>query len=124
MAIKVKVLIVLLFLNSLNILFAQQRNVDKPVLPKQPNKAILFGKDIMIHDSSAQDQRNLAICSAFNGWLYAVYSYNNGIQPRIAVIRSTDDGITWNLLSEGNSFFQHYLITKFDIIACGNKSAP
>jgi hypothetical protein len=47
------------------------------VVPFKPQSP-LFGKDIVIHDSSSQNQRQVVLCSAFNGWLYAlVTSYDS-----------------------------------------------
>ncbi|MGA2822808.1 MAG: T9SS type A sorting domain-containing protein [Bacteroidales bacterium] len=88
------------------------------VVPFKPQSP-LFGKDIVIQDTSDRDQRNVAICSAFNGWLYAVYSYPIGIEQAIAVLRSIDNGINWELLGEGGMIFASST-TRVNIIACGN----
>lgn len=108
-----------LFLMSSACLNAQTFQ-DTPVLPCQTNRSPLFGKDIVIHDKPDRDQRNVAACSAFNGWLYAAYSYNNGNVPYITFLRSTDKGITWNVLMDVVSCSPHQITTKLDIIACGN----
>jgi hypothetical protein len=92
---------------------------QKPVLPVNPSSSPLFGKDIVIQDVTGRDQRNVHICSAFNGWLYAVYSYPIGIEQAIAVLKSTDNGITWTLLGEG-SMNVASSITKLDMLVCGN----
>ncbi len=108
----------------LSLVFARDLNAqisrDKPLLPVPTNRSPLFGKDIVIHDMPDRDQRNVAVCSAFNGWLYAVYSYNNGNTPYITCLRSTDKGITWNVLMDVMSCTANLIITKLDIIACGN----
>lgn len=97
-------------------------NNNLPILPQKSESSVLFGKDIVIHDQPVRNQQNLAVCSAFNGWLYAVYSYshNNGYDTYITFLRSTDRGITWNVLLDGLSCFTNQIITKLDIIACGN----
>jgi hypothetical protein len=119
---KTSLTILLLFLLQypLNRLNAQSGQSDNLGLPINPDKSILFGKDIIIHDQPDRNQRNIAVCSAFNGWLYAVYTYNNGVQPYITFLRSTDNGITWNVLGDFTNYFQHYVTTKLNIIACGN----
>jgi len=110
------VIFLLFWLTGLN---AQTGFIDGSVVPLKPQSP-LFGKDIVIHDQPDRNQRNLAVCSAFNGWLYAVYSYNNGIQPYVTFIRSTDNGISWNVIGDFVSVPQNNITTKLDIIACGN----
>jgi len=109
---------VLLLLLSLNGLNAQTGLLGNSVIPLKPQSP-LFGKDIVINDLPDRNQRNIAICSAFNGWLFAVYSYPIGNEQAIAVFKSTDNGINWELLGEG-SMIVASLITRLDIIACGN----
>ncbi len=88
-----------------------------PLKPQSP----LFGKDIVINDSSSQDQRTVAICSAFNGWLYAAYSHSQPDQGYISVLRSVDNGISWNVIGGGGAtIYNHKIIRKINIIACGN----
>lgn len=88
-----------------------------PLKPQSP----LFGKDIVIQDISDRDQRNIAICSAFNGWLYAAYSYSQPDQGYISVLRSVDNGINWNFIGGGGAtIFGNKIITNLGIIACGN----
>jgi hypothetical protein len=73
------------------------------VVPLKPN-SILFGKDIILYDSLNVDQEGVAICSAFNGWLYAVVTYYDSVinnMPGFSLMRSTDNGITWNFLYGG-----------------------
>ena len=82
--------------------------------------APLYGKDIVIHDSLAQNQRNVSVCSAFNGWLYAIYSYNNQDIPYCEILKSVDQGITWEVLLNANFGSEHQIITKLQIIVCGN----
>jgi hypothetical protein len=96
---------------------AQTEQVGGTVIPLKPQSP-MFGKDIVIQDISDRDQRNVAICSAFNGWLFAVYSYPIGIETAIALLRSTDNGITWELLGEGGMIVAD-LTTRLDIVVCG-----
>jgi hypothetical protein len=81
----------------------------------------LFGKDIVIHDSTTQNQRQVAVCSAYNGWLYAVYSYFNTYYngAAIIVLKSVDNGITWSKINEFvNQIYTDVL--SLDIVACGD----
>jgi len=50
------------------------------------SQSSLFGKDIVINDSSTQDQHNVVICSAFNGWLYCVYSHQVNNLPYLTAL--------------------------------------
>jgi len=108
--------LLLLFLTGLNAQTGFLGRSEGPLKPQSP----LFGKDIVLNAQPIQNQRNLAVCSAFNGWLYAIYSYNNGNQPYVTFLRSTDDGITWDIVMDVSDYFQGYLTTRLDIIACGN----
>jgi hypothetical protein len=91
-----------------------------PVLPVNPNRSVLFGKDIVIHDMPDRDQRNIAVCSAFNGWLYATYSYSYENNLYNTILKSTDGGITWNILMDSYGGNWHDVVLKSDIIVCGN----
>ena len=70
------VLTLSLFLASL--LNGQSLSVDFPGVPLDPTHSVLFGKDIIIDNQIIQDQRDIAMCSVFNGWLFAVHSYRLG----------------------------------------------
>jgi hypothetical protein len=83
----------------------------------------LFGKDIVIKDSSNHDQRNVVICSAYNGWLYAAIAYTNGWWGNVAsysILKSVDNGITWVGLVDGSYGAEGGKFTSLDIIAIGN----
>ena len=77
---KIKLAFVLFFLLHLTLsrLDAQSIQRDDPGQQLKSCKSMLFGKDILINDKSSQNQRAGAMCSAFNGWLYAIYSHNAG----------------------------------------------
>jgi len=107
----------LLCLTGLN---AQTGFLGGSVVPFKPQSQ-LFGKDIVIQDISDRDQRNIAICSAFNGWLYAAYSYSQPDQGYISVLRSVDNGINWNFIGGGSAtILGNRLIKNLGILACGN----
>ena len=81
---------------------------------------MLFGKDILINDKSSQNQRAGAMCSAFNGWLYAIYSHNAGDSCNWTIMRSMDNGITWNTFVDVSEIVNDYFPNSFNIVACGN----
>ena len=86
----------LLSLTGLN---AQTELTDAFAVPLKPQSPV-FGKDIVINDSSSQNQRQVVVRSAFNGWLYAEYSaidpvYNT---PVSTVMKSVDNGLSWSVL--------------------------
>jgi len=79
----------------------------------------LFGDNIIIHNVPGQDQNNIAICSAFNGWLYATYWYSNNTVPYLVLVKSTDHGKTWVKLYDDMNALQNTIITILNITACG-----
>jgi len=95
----------------------------QPVIPYHTNASPIFGKDIVIHDHPERNQRNIAICSAFNGWLFAVYSYDEEYLQDLSILKSVDNGITWEVLLEGQTGTVGSIVTRVDIIACGNTLA-
>ncbi len=119
----------LLFLVFCHFLFvsqsiqAQINHNEPPILPLNPSLSPLFGKDIVINNLPNQEQKILDICSAPNGWLYAVYSLDSLARIGYTFMRSKDNGLTWNQLysflfqSIDNSFY------KFNLIACGNSDS-
>ena len=89
-------------------LHAQFIDSHNSVLPLKNGSEILFGKDIIINDQPDQSQLDVEVCSAFNGWLYAAYWYQepvkvNGktfMKPIIAVMKSLDNGMNWTTINE------------------------
>ncbi|MFZ4521089.1 MAG: T9SS type A sorting domain-containing protein [Bacteroidales bacterium] len=82
-------------------------------------RSVSFGQDIIMNNLPLQDQRNLAICSAPNGWLYASYSFDSIGDHYSAVIRSKDNGLTWALLKNLNFNQSNLNVLKQDIMVCG-----
>jgi len=106
-------IIIFLFFGGLNSTLAQ-------IIPE---KSPLFAEDIYIDNEPNHNQRQLAICSAFNGWLYAAFSYPINNQPWVSLMKSTDNGKTWSILVEGvDGVVDDYLL-KIDLIACGNDTS-
>lgn len=89
-----------------------------PFKPQSP----LFGKDIVINDQPTQNQRTMAICSAFNGWLFSVNSYINSTYnfPAFTILKSIDNGITWTVLTDNFWIAEDYYFTSMDIVAIGD----
>ena len=105
---------------SVNSLYSQTKNFVEPVIPFQTNSSPLFGKDIIINDKSYQDQRFEAICSAYNGWLYAVYSHPAADTNSWQILRSMDNGMTWSKFFSASVPLADSHATSFSIVACGN----
>jgi hypothetical protein len=98
-----KILILLVFLSITSGLKSQPMRSNTPIIPLKTANSVLFGKDIIISDQPGQDQRNVAFCSAFKGWLFSVYSYFDIINavPAFAIMKSIDNGITWSFIFGG-----------------------
>jgi hypothetical protein len=109
-----------LLLSSVEI-YAQAGFFGSSTVPLKPESP-LFGTDVTIQNSPSQNQRNIVICSAFNGWLYSVYPFwVNGIQQdSIYYMRSKDNGASWSVLANYSWGITHAAITRVNIIACGN----
>ena len=92
-----KLIVFILFLFSIEGIHAQSELFGRKVVPLKPQSP-MFGKDIVIFDSLNIDQSEVAICSAFNGWLYALVTYYDSINgfPGAYILQSIDKGITWN----------------------------
>ena len=113
--------VLLLFFISFNGLLAQSGLLGGTVVPFQPDKSPIFGFDTFINDQPLQNQRNIAICSAFNGWLYATYSFfdNSVNQDAVTILRSKDNGGTWSVLFEFPWGAFNVRFSKLEILACG-----
>jgi hypothetical protein len=94
------------------------------VVPLKP-QSLLFGKDIVICDSLNLDQGEVAICSAFNGWLYAIVTYYDSINegPGAYLLRSIDNGITWTNLYGGSYSSNGGILRSNNIVAIGDSNS-
>ena len=117
MNIKSIILLTALTIISIHAMFAQSRQIPDPVIPFNTSRTEIFGDDIFINDQPGQNQRNLAVCSAFNGWLYASFGYFKQNKQWIDFYRSTDNGKTWNIF-----LTSQYLptIIKIELVTSGN----
>jgi hypothetical protein len=88
-----------------------------PTLPLAPNRSPVFGKDVVIYDNPGYDETATAVCSAFNGWLYAACAFDSADYGVAVFLRSTDNGITWLKLSQFK--FQSLRQLKFDMFTVG-----
>jgi hypothetical protein len=107
-------------------LIAQFGYSQQPVLPLSPNASPLFGKDIIINDQPGQIQSQVALCSAFNGWLYAAIAYTNGWWGNVGsftILKSVDNGITWDELVDGFYGLEGSKVISLDLIAVGNSTS-
>jgi len=97
---------------------AQAGYNEFPTLPYTPNKSVLFGKDIVINDQPDQDQKKVAICSAYNGQLFAAIYYTGSFSTKATFLESDDNGMTWNNLIDDS--IQYLVITKLSLTTTGN----
>jgi Secretion system C-terminal sorting domain len=105
----------LLFLSGLN---AQTGFFGGSVVPLKPQSP-LFGKDIVINDQPTQDQYKVALCSAFNGWQYAVIAYG-GSAVRLTFLKSVDGGINWTIIMDGWAGSANTELSSMDILVSGD----
>jgi hypothetical protein len=87
------------------------------------NASHFFGDDIILHDNPTQDQRNIAICSAYNGWLFAVYSNMKSDGVYITILKSINDGETWSILLYDVLSIPNTIIKKIDLETSGNDNS-
>jgi len=117
-------LVIICIVIVLNQLVAQNGVTTDSFNPFQQNRSVLFGFDTFINSQPQQDQRNVVICSAFNGWLYAVYSYPGSLnQAGATILRSKNNGQSWSVILNSTVGFGPTTITKLNIRACGHDSA-
>jgi hypothetical protein len=111
-------IICFLFFAGLSSILAQNiiQSYNEPIIPE---KSPLFANDIIIDNKPDRDQRLVSICSAFNGWLYVVYGYYSSNIPQASILRSMDNGLTWNLLIEGPISTQNTILKRLEIISAG-----
>ena len=122
---KLTFLFFILFLITIEGMNAQPGNHGKPILPLQPNGSPLFGTDIIINDQPTQSQQHVAVCSAFNGWLYAAVTYKDPLYSNsavVSVLKSIDNGLSWTIIFDdwfpGGASDAEY--TSVDITTTGN----
>lgn len=83
-----------------------------------------FGNDVIIHSESGINQRNAVVTSAFNGWLFSVYTTVNTAanQGGITILRSTDNGFTWDIIDSYNPTGVRYLDVEIEVTGSDTSS--
>jgi hypothetical protein len=81
-----------------------------------------FGSDETIHIKTSENQRNIRLGSAFNGWMYA-YTINDTVASKggIYVGFSKDNGVTWNKFVTYQFPNSRYPLT--DLVVTGTDTA-
>jgi len=117
-----RILISVIFLSILfcGTLSSQNFLEPTPVLPLKATTVPMFGKDIVIRDRIDQNQKTVAVCSAFNGWLFSAFTFIKEKENWTNILRSIDNGITWELIREGSLPFPRTRMIEIDLIATGN----
>lgn len=88
----------------------------------KPATSILYGSDVIINDQPTQNQRDVCLSVAYNGWLYAGYSYSDGYNNKWMILLSQDDGITWNVIRD-QELNTNWFVQAFDIVVTGQSEA-
>jgi len=118
---KKTILILLLFIAwNTDTLHAQNDLDGHMFLPLKSSRFPMFGKDIIINDQSVQNQKDVMITQAFNGWLYAGYWYRmDNSRCNITILKSTDKGMNWEFFKSFETGFPNQRVATLDIKACG-----
>jgi len=105
-------LFILIFENGI----AQSRSI-----PLKSSNSMMFGNDIILNNMPSEDQHHVAICTAFNGWLYAAYTYVDALNLAAgALLKSVDNGNTWTVIFDETVPGAYSEITSMDLIATGD----
>lgn len=83
--------------------------------PVKSPSMLVFGPDVIINNLT-QQQSDVKIATAFNGWIYAAYTCNYGTTGAgIHLMKSTDHGQTWtDILSYSGDYY------RVGLAVCGN----
>ena len=118
----IRIFFIFLFISIISVGNAQSISYSGPI-PFKPMSP-LFGKDIIINDIPTENQKNVSICSAFNGWLFAAYWVKNvgstSGSMQLNMMKSEDNGIHWNLLRTFPVGSPSEIFTSFKIVSCGD----
>jgi len=112
-----------LLLFSSIFLSAQTHKNGEPLLPLNPGRSVIFGKDIVLNPRPDEDQVTVRVCSAYNGWLYAMYTYDSLGYAWQTVIKSEDNGIHWSVLLNEMYPDQNSNYKSLDIMVLGNSES-
>ena len=110
---------VLAFYFMLNLQGSAQSEATIPLMiPTKTPNSLLYGIDVIIDNQPDQDQRDACLSIAFNGWLYAGYTVEEGSSHKWMIMRSTDNGETWSVLRE-QPLAPDWYNPDFDMVVCG-----
>ena len=84
--------------------------------------SILYGSDVILNDQSSQNQRDVCLSVAYNGWLYACYSYVDGTTNKWVILLSQDDGVTWNIIRE-QGLSADWFVQALDMVVTGQSES-
>jgi hypothetical protein len=121
---KIKCILLALFLLQFSLTDLRSQSIQNNHFgfTNKYDKSPLFGFDTFINNQPLQNQRNVVLCSAFNGWLYAAYAYfdNSAHEDAVIIACSKNDGISWSVILNGTTDIFHSEVKKLDILACGH----
>jgi hypothetical protein len=106
-----------ILLLSVMVLKAENGKESKSPVPYKSPNSVLYGKDIVINNDPSQDQRNVHVSVAFNGWLFAVYTHNTSSTAGLTILKSVDNGITWTVIDDNSNTGTY---TAAGIVVAGN----
>jgi len=91
-----------------------------PARHYQASTSVQFATDEIIHYKNSEDQRNIRLAIAFNGWMYAAYTHNDPVSEigGIYVSCSKDNGVSWHRFVAYQFSASMYPMT--DLIVAGN----
>src|SRR5271157_1254003 len=115
---KLTFFLALIFLLSAMGMNAEKGKGSTSSIPFKSPNSVFYGTDIFINHQPAQDQRNVHVSVAFNGWIYAVYTHNTTTNEGFTILKSTDNGTTWTVLQD--YAFSGSTYTVADILVAGN----
>jgi len=120
MKLRYAVLITTIFLLYLDPVIGQS-TIDYS-FPIKSTNSMLFGNDIIINNNPIENQYHVAVCTAFNGWLFATYSYVNETlhEAAGALLKSVDNGNSWTVIFDELYPLDSSEFTSMDIIATGD----
>jgi hypothetical protein len=92
---------------------------DEPNKGNQvPSFPLKYGNDIIINNAATEDQQNMDLAIAFNGWLYSAYTANTATAGGYSVRVSKDNGITWSNFHSFSDATRNYKTVK--VMAVGS----
>mgnify|MGYP001359781642 CR=1 FL=1 len=115
--------LILLILSAFD-LYAQTGSNRDPLLPLRANRSPLFGKDIIVDNQPSQDQKDVLLCQAFNGWLFCAYSC---LIPdsnfHVYILKSIDNGISWSYFSDFSTGWANEKLERLSIATTGTNES-